>query len=54
MWEETGGSIGLALLVGAFDGLGYGHSIGRMIVEERIDVPAREELLAALEAGGRR
>ena len=51
MWEETGSSIGLALLVGAFDGLGYGHSIGRMIVEERIDVPEREELLAALEAG---
>ena len=54
MWEETGCSIGLALLVGAFDGLGYGHSIGRMIVEERIDGPERGELLAALEAGAGR
>lgn len=55
IWEETGGLIGLALHVGALDGIGYGASVGRMIATEGLDVPGREELesraAAALASG---
>ena len=51
MWEETGAHLGRALLAGAFAGLGYGESVGRMIVEEGIEIPLREELQAIVEAG---
>ena len=51
MWEETGAHIGRALLSGALDGLGYGESIGRMIVDERLGIPARDELLGIVEEG---
>ncbi len=53
IWEETGRHLNLALLLGAFDGLGYGESIGRLIATQRHVVPARTELLAALAAAGR-
>lgn len=48
IWEETGRLIGLALLLGARDGLGYGASVGRMMVDERLQVPPRELLLERL------
>ena len=48
IWEETGARIGLALLVGALDGLGYGESVGRMMVEGRLVVPSRAALEARL------
>lgn len=44
IWEETGGRIGLALHLGALDGLGYGGAVGRMIAEERLCIPSRDEL----------
>ena len=31
IWDETGFYINLALIVGAYEGLGYGESIGKMI-----------------------
>jgi hypothetical protein len=31
IWDETGFFINLALIVGAYEGLGYGESIGKMI-----------------------
>lgn len=43
-WEETGFYINLALLAGAYGGLGYGESVGAMIGNERIDVPSATEL----------
>ncbi len=46
IWEETGGYIGLALLLGALDGLGYGGAVGRLISDERLRVPTREALKA--------
>lgn len=49
IWEETGATIGLSLLVGALDGLGYGESVGRTIVEERLVVPSRRELRKRLQ-----
>ena len=50
IWEETGGRIGLALHLGALDGLGYGGAVGRMISEERLRVPTREALKARASA----
>ncbi len=43
-WEETGLYINLAIVVGAFEGLGYGQSIGKMIQQEYLDIPSRDEL----------
>ena len=51
MWEETCANIGRALLAGGLAGQGYGESIGRMIVDEGIVIPSREELRAIVEAG---
>jgi hypothetical protein len=44
IWEETGYYINLALIVGAYEGLGYGESVGKMISEEGLDIPALEDL----------
>jgi hypothetical protein len=43
-WEETGRYLNLALLVGAYRGLGYGASVGAMIAREGLDVPPAAEL----------
>ncbi len=51
MWEETGAHLGLALLAGGLAGAGYGESVGRMIVEEGIEIPSRRELRAIVEEG---
>jgi hypothetical protein len=39
IWEETGFYINLALIIGAYEGLGYGESIGKMISEEALNIP---------------
>ena len=39
IWEETGYYINLALNVGAFEGLGYGESVGKMIFREGLEIP---------------
>jgi hypothetical protein len=46
IWQETGFNINLALLVGAYEGLGYGEAIGKMISRDGLDIPARDQLLA--------
>ncbi len=49
-WEETGSNINLALLVGAWEGLGYGESIGSLIHNGGLNIPDRrllEEVIAA-------
>ena len=38
-WEETGFYINLALLVGAWEGLGYGESVGKFIARQGLDLP---------------
>ena len=47
-WQETGYFLNLALLVGAYRGLGYGESIGAMVENEQLDIPSVEELSAAI------
>ena len=39
IWEETGFYINLALVVGAFENLGYGEAIGKMIACEGLQIP---------------
>jgi hypothetical protein len=39
IWEETGFFINLALIVGAYEGLGYGESVGKMISREGLQIP---------------
>jgi len=45
-WEETGLFINLALMDGAYRGLGYGESVGSLISMEGIEVPTEEELMS--------
>lgn len=48
LWQETGFHLNLALAVGAYDGLGYGESVGRLVADDRHLIPPREDLLDAL------
>lgn len=49
MWEETGRCLNLALLVGAYEGLGYGESIGSLVQNDGLDIPAKAELIWTVE-----
>ncbi|MBN1108468.1 MAG: hypothetical protein JXR66_05465 [Bacteroidales bacterium] len=44
LWEETGLYINLALAVGAYEGLGYGEAVGKMISREGLTIPSVEKL----------
>jgi hypothetical protein len=39
IWDHTGFNINLALIVGAYEGLGYGESVGKMIFAEGLQIP---------------
>ena len=43
-WEETGFYINLALNVGAYEGKGYGESVGALIQNEGLSIPPANEL----------
>src|SRR5438876_7527409 len=43
-WDETGRNIHLSLMAGALQGLGYGASLGKFIIEDGATLPAIEEL----------
>ena len=45
IWEETGFNLNLALIVGAYEGAGYGEAVGKMIARDGLDIPSREQLL---------
>jgi len=44
IWDETGKYINLALVIGAFEGKGYGESVGSMIENEGVQIPSEDEL----------
>lgn len=44
IWDETGKYINLALVVGAFEGKGYGESVGSMIQNEGVQIPTKTEI----------
>jgi hypothetical protein len=39
IWEETGFYINLAIIAGAYENLGYGESVGKMIAHEGLTIP---------------
>lgn len=43
-WQETGFYLNLAIIAGAYEGLGYGAAVGKAIEEEGLRVPSKEEL----------
>jgi hypothetical protein len=47
-WDETGRCIHLALLAGALHEEGFGHSLGRFIMEDGVTLPAPELLRESL------
>jgi hypothetical protein len=47
-WHETALAIHLAVMTGAMDGLGYGQSLGRLIIDDGAIVPAVRELERAI------
>lgn len=49
-WQETGFNINLALNVGAYEGRGYGESIGAMIKQEGLQIPSLGELNDAVQS----
>ncbi|MDO4573749.1 MAG: hypothetical protein Q4D98_00885 [Planctomycetia bacterium] len=51
IWEETGAYLNLAIATGAWQGWGYGESIGRMIAANGLEIPTRETLLADVAQG---
>lgn len=44
-WQETGFYINLALNIGAFEGRGYGESVGALIEAEGLNIPDPAELV---------
>ncbi len=44
-WEETGLYINLALMAGAYLGLGYGEAVGAMISNEGLEIPSESYLM---------
>ena len=44
MWNEPGFLINLAILVGAWKGLGLGESVGRLISDDCLEIPETDEL----------
>lgn len=49
MWEETGKYLNLAIVVGAYEGLGYGESVGKFVENEGLEIPSREDLRTSVE-----
>lgn len=47
-WDETARYIHIALAGGVLDGLGYGQSVGRFIMQDGIALPATDALASAI------
>ena len=43
-WRETGEYINLAIAAGAYEGLGYAASVGKLIHDDGIGIPSEDEL----------
>lgn len=48
LWAETGAYLNLALVAGAYRGLGYGEAVGAFIAEDGVAVPSEEDLRQAI------
>ncbi len=45
VWQETGFYLNLALVVGAYRGMGYGESVGAFVEQEGLEIPSEDALL---------
>jgi len=45
VWQETGFNINLAILVGAYQGMGYGESVGAFVQNEGLEIPSEAALI---------
>jgi hypothetical protein len=45
IWQETGFFLNLAIIVGAYEGLGYGESVGRLMECEGLTLPSEAALI---------
>lgn len=50
-WQETGFYINLAIIVGAYKGLGYGESVGAFVENEGLDIPSIKGVKEQIEYG---
>lgn len=50
-WHETGTWLNLALLLGAYRGMGYGEAVGAFVEEEQLSIPTDDELRAEIARG---
>lgn len=48
VWEETGFYINLAIVVGAYEGRGYGESVGTMVDADGLNIPTEETLISEI------
>lgn len=46
IWDETGFYINLSIIVGAYEGLGYGESVGALIENESLTIPDEKTLIS--------
>ena len=44
-WQETGFYLNLAIVVGAWRGMGYGESVGAFVEHEGLEIPREEQLV---------
>jgi len=51
LWQETGLYLNLALAVGAYEGRGYGESIGAFVANDGLKIPFSGDLDTAIAAG---
>ncbi len=51
IWEETGTYLNLALALGAWNGLGYGESVGKMVFDERLAITGTSRLVEDIGKG---
>ena len=49
IWQETGFYINLAINIGAYEGLGYGESVGALVSREGLDIPSKTDLLRVVD-----
>ncbi len=45
VWQETGFNLNLAIIVGAYRGMGYGESVGAFVENEGMEIPKQSELI---------
>ena len=48
LWEETGFYLNLAIAVGAYEGRGYGESVGAMVLNDGLTIPDASSLIAEI------